>query len=296
MTALPSELHRMDKDRVARNFSRAAPSYDAIAQFQLATCRRLLERLDVIRAAPALCADLGSGTGAVTRALLARYPRSTTVQLDLSPDMLRAARPRWPWQRRRRQQVCADAESLPLRAECLDLAASNLMLQWCNEPARVLEQVLLALKPGGLLLFTTLGPATLMELRESWAAVDDRVHVNAFVDVHAVGTELAGLGYADMVLETERFTLTYAGGIELMRDLQQLGTGNANAGRNRSLTGKARMAAMLNHYEKFRSAGRLPATYEVIYAHAWRPAAPARHTRGPIAIPVSAIGRRPLPP
>lgn len=295
MNTTATDPYRKDKDRIVRNFGRAAPGYDAIAQFQQTTCTRLLERLDVMRIQPALCADLGSGTGSVTRALLARYVRARVAQLDLSPDMLRTARPRWPWQRLRTRGICADAECLPLRDGCLDLAASNLMLQWCNEPARVLEQVLGALKPGGLLLFSTLGPATLSELRDSWAAVDDRVHVNAFHDVHALGSAMASLGFVDMVLETERFTLTYAGGMELMHDLQQLGTGNANAGRCRSLTGKSRLAAMLAHYERFRSNGRLPATYEVIYAHGWRPATLPRHEPDTIRIPVSAIGRRRSP-
>lgn len=292
MSGAITNPHDKDKARIARNFGRAAAAYDSVAQFQQIACARLLERLDVMRLEPALFADLGSGTGSVTRSLLSRYPRSMAMEVDLSLPMLRAARPRWPWQRRRARWICADAESLPLRDASVDLVASNLMLQWCNQPARALGEILRVLRPGGLLLFSTLGPDTLMELRESWAAVDDRVHVNAFVDVHAVGTALAGLGFTDTVLETERFTLTYPDGMALMRDLQRLGTGNANAGRAHTLTGKARLAAVLAGYERFRDGGRLPATYEVIYAHGWRPDAPRRRERDTVMIPVSAIGRR----
>lgn len=292
MNGIITSPHDKDKARVARNFGRAAAAYDAVAQFQQSACARLLERLDVMRFEPAMFADLGSGTGSVTRSLLRRYPRSTAIEVDFSLPMLRAARPRWPWQRRRARWVCADAESLPLRDASIDLVASNLMLQWCNQPAHALAEALRVLRPGGLLLFSTLGPDTLMELRESWAAVDDHVHVNAFVDVHAVGTALAGLGFTDMVLETERFTLTYPDGMALMRDLQRLGTGNANTGRAHTLTGKARLAAMLAGYERFRDGDRLPATYEVIYAHGWRPDAPRRRARDTVTIPVSAIGRR----
>lgn len=281
-----------DKQRVARNFGRAARDYDAVAQLQQTVCARLVERLEVVRMQPRAFADLGSGTGGLCRALRGRYPQSSAIELDISHAMLHAARPRWPWQRRRRAWICADAESLPLRDSCVDLVGSNLMLQWCNDPLHALKEMARVLRPGGMLLLSTLGPATLQELRASWSRVDERVHVNAFMDIHALGNALAAGGFADMVLESERFTLTYADGRALMRDLQRLGTGNANAGRPRSLTGKDRFARVLQYYEEFRSDGRLPATYDLIYAHAWRAEPMQRPLRGAISIPVSAIGRR----
>lgn len=281
-----------DKRRIARNFARAARHYDGMAQFQQNVCARLVERLDVIRAAPAVIADLGSGTGGLARALMARYPGSTCMQIDLAEPMLRQARPRWPWRRRHCRWICADAESLPLRDGSVDMVASNLMLQWCNDPARALVEAWRVLQPGGLLLFSTLGPETLLELRESWQAADEFVHVNRFPDLHVLGTALIAMGFTDAVLDTERFTLTYASGMDLLRDLQRLGTGNANAGRARGLTGRGRLAAMLDHYERFRADGRLPATFDVIYAHAFRVAARTRAADGAVPVPVSAIGRR----
>lgn len=284
--------YEKDKGRVARNFGRVARGYDAVAQFQQAVCTRLTGRLDVIRLQPAVFADLGSGTGGLAGELRKRYPHSTGIELDLAHGMLGAARPRWPWQRRRRAWVCADAEALPLRDACVDLVASNLMLQWCNEPGRVLEDSLRVLRPGGMLLLSTLGPGTLQELRASWSRVDNLVHVNAFMDPQALGAALAAGGFAEMVLETEQFTLTYADGRALMRDLQRLGTGNANAGRARSLTGKGRLTRALENYEEYRRAGRLPATFDVIYVHAWRPETAPHPRRAIVTIPVSAIGRR----
>jgi malonyl-CoA O-methyltransferase len=165
------------------------------------------------------------------------------------------------------------------------------MLQWCNEPGRVLEEAYRALRPGGLLLFSTLGPGTLEELRASWREADAGVHVNAFLDIHSLGTELVSLGFSGPVLETEKFTLTYADGMALMRDLKRLGTGNANSGRARTLTGKGRLNKMLQKYEQYRDDGKLPATYEVIYVHAWHPGARIKRSRGTITIPVSAIRR-----
>ncbi len=292
MNDVHAALFHKDKRRIARNFGRAAGEYDGLAQFQQTVGARLIESLPAMKIRPATFADLGSGTGRLARSLLNLYPGSTGVQIDLAEQMLHQARPRWPWRRRRSNWICADAEFLPIRDASLDLIASNLMLQWCNEPGRVLEEAMRILRPGGLLLLSTLGPGTLEELRTSWGGADSGVHVNAFLDVHGLGTALAGMGFSGPVLETEKFTLTYADGMALMRDLKRLGTGNTNSGRVRTLTGKGRLNAMLQNYEQYREAGRLPATYEVIYVHAWRPEQNnIRRSRGTITIPVTAIRR-----
>lgn len=285
-------LFYKDKRRIARNFGRAAPGYDSLAQFQRTVGMRLIESLPAMKIRPTVFADLGSGTGRLAQALQNMYPGSRGMQIDLAESMLHQARPRWPWRRAHSNWICADAEFLPLKDASVDLVASNLMLQWCNEPGRMLEEAFRTLRPGGLLLLSTLGPGTLEELRASWNDVDKSVHVNAFVDIHSLGTALISIGFSGPVLETEKFTLTYADGMALLRDLKRLGTGNTNSGRIRTLTGKGRLRKMLRNYEHYRQSGILPATYEVIYVHAWRPETRFAHPRGTITIPLSAIRRR----
>ena len=53
--------------------------------------------------------------------------------------------------------------------------------------------------------------------------------------------------------------------------LKSLGAHNVTHGRSRGLTGKRRIAAMREAYEQYRHDGLLPASYEVVYAHARRP-------------------------
>lgn len=266
-----ADPYRLDKRRVARTFNRAAAGYDAAAVLQHTVGARLTERLSLFRLDPELILDLGSGTGRGARALLGRYRHARLLALDLALEMLRhgrASEPRWF---SRQRPICADAERLPLAAASIDLLYSNLTLQWVNDLDATLEEFRRVLKPGGLLLFTTFGPDTLMELRQSWAAVDAAVHVSAFLDMHDVGDALVRSGFSSPVLDVERITLTYADVGDLLRDLTRIGARNAALGRSRAVTGRAAFRRLAEAYERYRDGGRLPATHEVIYAHAWAP-------------------------
>ena len=262
-----------DKRQMRRAFERAAAGYDAAAVLQQEVGRRLLERLDLIRFTPERILDAGCGTGACLPGLRERYGKARIVALDIAEGMLRAARARqgW-WQRRRRPivHVCGDVERLPLRDESVDLIFSNLTFQWCPDLPAVFAELRRVLRPGGLLLFTTFGPDTLHELRGSWAQVDDRPHVNRFPDMHFVGDWLLQTPFADPVTDVERITLTYDDVFGVMRDLKAIGAHNVLAGRARGLTGKQRLAAVQQAYERYRRDGRLPVTYEVVYGHAWK--------------------------
>jgi len=249
---------------------------------------RMLERLDYIRLEPRLVLDLGCGTGYATQGLLNRYPKARVLALDFALAMLQQARRRGRWLRRP-VPLCADAEQLPLADASVDLVFSNLTLQWCNDLGQVFQEFLRVLRPGGLLMFSTFGPDTLGELRTAWGAADGYSHVSPFPDMHDVGDALVGAGGADAVMDAERLTLTYPEVDRLMQDLKTLGAVNATAGRSRGCTGKGRLQAMRRAYEEHRLDGRLPASYEVVYGHAWAPR--QRKLADGVAIPLDAIGR-----
>lgn len=283
----------IDLARVRQSFGRSARAYDAAAVLQKRVRDELLERLDVVRIEPAVVLDLGAGTGHAALALKRRYRSSQVVALDLAEGMLREAGRRQTLLRRFRR-VCGQAAALPLRDSSVDLVFSNLMLQWCADPAAAFEEVRRVLKPGGLLTFTTFGPDTLFELRRAWAAADTHTHVNAFIDMHELGDALVRSGLAEPVMDVERYTLTYAEVRDLMRDLKTIGAHNANAGRPRGLTGKGTLTRMIAAYDALRRDGRLPATYEVVYGQAWCPVAPPRRKGlpGEVVVPFAQIGRR----
>jgi malonyl-CoA O-methyltransferase len=284
--------YRLDRRAVRRAFERAAPGYDAVAVLQDRVRAELLERLALVRLVPETVIDLGTGTGAGARELRRRYGGKQVVAVDLAEAMLRQAARHQGWFRRF-DRVCADAAQLPFRDGSVDLVLSNLAVHWCDDPDRVFAECRRVLRPGGLFTFTTYGPDTLHELRRAWAAVDGRVHVNRFIDMHDLGDALVRAGLAEPVMDVERYTLTYASVADLMRDLKSLGGHNVNAGRTHSLTGKGALAGMIAAYEAARLEGRLPATFEVVYGQAWSVAgSPRRRTGGEATVPVSSIGRR----
>lgn len=287
MSLQPDPRHRLDKRFVRRAFARAAATYDACGVLQTEVRHRLLERLDYMQVQPRRILDVGSGTGLAAPALARRYRGAQLLQLDLSESMLRLARrrvPRFRLWRRAPRFVAADAERLPLAGGCCDLVFSNLALQWCNDLDAALQEFRRVLRPGGLVLFSSFGPDTLIELRQCWARVDGNVHVSSFADMHDVGDAMLRAGFAGPVMDAERLTLTYDNLKALMQDLKGIGAVNATAGRSRGLTGKARMGALANAYETMRVQGRLPATYEVVYGHAWAPVDRAHAERTEVAL------------
>jgi malonyl-CoA O-methyltransferase len=259
---------------VRRSFDRAAKTYDAAAALHAEVRENLLERLQLTALKPGVVLDAGAGTGHASRALKRRYPKAQVIALDSSRNMLLEAGRQQSWLRPF-ARVCADAELLPFADGSVDLIVSNLLLQWCR-PDAVFAEFRRVLAPHGLLSFSAFGPDTLRELRTAWAQVDSHSHVHQFIDMHDLGDALVRSGFAAPVLDVERFTVRYLDVRKVAADLKATGAHNATAGRAKGLTAAGKFAAMQAAYEQFRQDGRLPATYEVVFAHAWAPAAPAR--------------------
>jgi len=300
----PPDPREVDARAVRRAFGRAASRYDEVAVLQREIGARMQSRLDYVKLEPAAILDAGCGTGAALGELQARYPGARIVALDLALPMLEVARARartgrsayrrllGPLLGRRGAPapafVCADIASLPFAGVAFDLVWSNLALQWVNDLPRAFAETRRVMRVGGLLSFTTFGPDTLKELATAFRRVDGYTHVSRFVDMHDLGDMLVHAGFADPVMDMEYVTVTYESPRALLAELRALGATNATRGRPRGLTGRGRIARLEATLEAMRREGRIPATFEVIYGHAWK-GEPRRTADG---LPVVRVERR----
>jgi malonyl-CoA O-methyltransferase len=275
----------VDPQAVRRGFARAAATYDAAAALQREVSSRMGERLDYVKLAPAAILDAGCGTGEAVGELGIRYPGARVLALDIALPMVAAARRRSHAGRSALRRllrsfasrsalepmfVCADVNALPLRGVAFDLVWSNLALQWVNDLPRALAEFRRVLKVGGLLSFTTFGPDTLREVRSAFAGLDGRTHTSRFIDMHDIGDMLLHAGFADPVMDMEYVTLTFATPDAMLAELKAIGAANRTQGRPRGLMGRGRWSRAVARLEALRQDGRIPATFEVVYGHAWK--------------------------
>ena len=250
-----------DKRQVAASFSRAAHTYDSVAELQRAVGAELMARLPADLMAQTWL-DLGCGTGHFSRALASAFAGSQGVALDIAEGMLRHARPLGG----ARHFVAGDAERLPLADQRCELIFSSLAVQWCADFAAVLGEARRVLRPGGILAFASLCTGTLQELRDSWQTVDGLVHVNRFRALDDYRQLCSTSGLRVRSLEVRPHVLHYPDVRSLTHELKALGAHNLNPGRPGGLTGRARLLALLDAYEAYRQPAGLPATYQVVYA------------------------------
>jgi malonyl-CoA O-methyltransferase len=256
-----------------RNFGRAASSYAQVAVLQREVETRLIEQLDFLEdRQPLRVLDLGCGPGRASGMMKKRWPKAQVIALDAALPMLKEV-PKQTRFWRPIKRVCADASSLPLIDGSVDVIFSNLCLQWVNDLPATLAEFRRVLKPDGLLLFSTFGPDTLLELREAyWQAGEKNPPLSPFAAIQQIGDAMIAAGFKNPVLDRELYQLTYSDVRSLMKELKAIGANDARPQRSRGLSGKTRLQNMTAAYEKLRVNNVLPSTWEVVTVMAWGPA------------------------
>jgi malonyl-CoA O-methyltransferase len=253
---------KLDKSKVKQSFSQAVLTYDDVTQLQRNVGKDLLRHIENPSITGTLL-DLGCGTGFLTAELLALLPCQRMIALDVALPMLQATRNKLPTVADV-VYVCADTEYLPI-AECtVDAVFSNLMLQWCVDLEAVFTEIRRVLKPGGHLVFSIFGPKTLHELKQAWSVVDNYSHVNYFYDLHELEVFLRQSGFDILKCKRQNYISHYDSVLALMKELKAIGAHNVNVGRNKHLTTKSQMQAMIAGYPKRNDSDKISATFDVI--------------------------------
>ena len=273
----PPASPRFDRSAVRRAFARAGEGAPEFARVTLAAREVLLGRLDDIRITPDRILDLGAGTGAAGRVLAHRFRKADVVSVDPVVSLLRRARSRAPRWFSRHRYVAAEAERLPLPSRSLDLIVSILAIPWFVSVSDALAECLRTLRPGGLLLLSTLGPDTLKELTSAWPDRDEPRWTHPFADMHVLGDALVHTGFADVVMDVQRDRWLVSDFRRLCRILSHSGGFGAQSPRRLGLSSAMSFRAAAARYELLRRPdGALPVSVELVFGHAWAPERPVQ--------------------
>lgn len=252
----------MTEQAIARAFGRAARSYDEHAAVQISVARSLLAMVpDDCSAGQAI--DLGCGTAPMARQLCARLPQCHWLGVDLSQAMLDEAHQRGRLHDRY-QPVCADATALPLAGASRDLVFSSFALQWVDAAAACAE-IGRVLRTDGLLLLALPVAGTLRELKESWAEVDQQVHVNTLLAAPEWLQQLERHRLACVDAQTITITEHYPSLTAIGRMLKLTGAHHVSGRQSAGLLSPRRRRALEQAYEMKRDSNGLPLTWQVLF-------------------------------
>jgi trans-aconitate 2-methyltransferase len=202
----------------------AAPDWDAgsyhrLSGPQLAWARELLARVPLDGAETV--ADVGCGTGRLTRELLARLPAGRLFAVDVSASMLAEASAHLSGTPGRWLLVRADATTLPFD-RVLDVAFSSATFHWIMDHDALFATLFRALKPGGRLVAQCGGGPNLERLltraRRLIAAPEFARHFERWVE---------RINFADA--ETTKRRLERAGFVDVLTSLEPRAVSFENA-------------------------------------------------------------------
>ncbi|MFA9274032.1 MAG: methyltransferase domain-containing protein [Candidatus Aquirickettsiella gammari] len=251
---------------------------------------RMAEKLALIKIDAKRIVDAGCGDGSDLARLHERFPQAHSVIgvdgswqalqqsafLNQTPKaslntLFRRFLPLNPKKTPSVDLLCSDFSNLALLPNSIDVFWSNLALHWHPQPDQVLREWFRVLTRNGIVMFSSFGPDTFVELKQAFAAVDAYPHTLPFVDMHDLGDMLVAAGFATPVMDVERITLRYQDVDQLFKDVRAFG-GNPLATRRQGLLGKAAFAQLKLQLEKMREEdGRIPLTIEVVFGHAFKP-------------------------
>ena len=245
---------RRNRARAAPNIARHRVLHDTVAEMLGERLRDVTRRFEN--------ALIIGGPDTALREVLAHQCIANVVSIDLATGLA--------------QQVM-DEEALVFPENTFDLVIGNLNLQRVNDVVLALSEMLRVLQPGGLLLVTLIGGYSLHELRgcllaaeaETSGGASPRLHPT--ISIQDASALLQRTGVLLPVTDQEELMLTYSSVLALLRDLRGMGEGGALAVKPKPLSRGLLRAADAIYHEKFGKDGALPASFDILFLHGWKP-------------------------
>ncbi|MCE2705958.1 MAG: methyltransferase domain-containing protein [Proteobacteria bacterium] len=230
------------------------------------TAKRMSERLDYIKIQPQTILDIGSGLNIDANYLQQRFPRANLYKLDIAINVIKEYKSKLNFIKKifynNSQNICANAISLPIQSQTMDLVWSNLTLPYITDLESYFKEIRRVLKVNGCFLVTGIGVDSLKQLRTIG------LNTYNFPDMHIIGDILVKLGFKNPVTDLEYITLEYTSAQQLLSDIRIIGCGAAT--NKYSFITKERIKKIMNNFEQLSQNGKIPLTIELFYAHAWK--------------------------
>ncbi len=201
------------EQKVIESFSKHVKTYDRHAQLQ----RSMAERLAALipHPFPHKTLEIGCGTGGFTRHLLARSP-STLILNDIASPMIEHLK--------NHLEVPTQTKFLVGNAERMQipkvkLIAGNAVFQWFRNPEKTLPRFYSGLEKDGYLAFSTFGPKTLQEFRDT----AEFQGPTTLLSQKRWKILLTQAGFELLTFESETRQIFFPDTRSLIRNLQQIG-------------------------------------------------------------------------
>jgi malonyl-CoA O-methyltransferase len=282
MAAAPtpeSRPERLDPRALDRAWARLAET-PAPPWLHGEIARRMGERLSIVKQVPVHVFDWWSELGGGAALLAQAYPKATVTGVlrpeSAAPAALAdapalAATPAWRrWLGLGAAGPRAIAQSAVPPAQA-QLVWSNMSLHWAQDAPTLMREWQRALVVDGFLMFTTLGPGTLVALRDLYRAQQWGTPYAPWTDMHDLGDMLVEAGFADPVMDQETLRLTWSSPQAALDELRTLGM-NTDAIRFpglRTPRWRDRLLAALG--AQVDAQGRVVLEFEIVYGHAFKP-------------------------
>lgn len=284
------------QQQLLKALKRYAASYHTAACIIQEVGTRLLSRLAYFRKPADKILDLGCGQGIDTQLLQEAYPGAEIIagdfcftQFDYWPKNLRV--------KKHNIYPCVlDATALPFPPGYFDLIFANLLLPAIIDYQSFWRACLRVLKPGGILLLSTLGTNSLKELKTSLAQWQQADCVNVFPNLHEIGDSLIAEGFLDPAIECEPLELHYSSLSHLLHELKKLGSIKLWESYPHVYKSKKFWQDLEKYYRSHFSLNgqKLIATAEIYYAIAFAPTQ-LRESEQNVSIAIASIKRKPRP-
>ena len=238
-----------EKDLIT-SFSKYANTYNRYAQLQNSMAERLASLLT--NPLPDNVLEVGCGTGLFTKHLLTQPIKQLTLN-DIASGMLDKLSNSLKLPSN--TKIChGNAEQL--KFENMDLICANAVFQWFQNPQLTLEKLNTALKNNGALIFSTFGPQTLKEFRQSTNLMSP---INLYSKNEWIKM-IKGAGFSIKFMDIETRKIFFPSSIKLLKNLQQIG-----AAPTRMVKTGGLRKLIKNYDSKFSTTQGIYSTWELYY-------------------------------